>query len=311
MRLSSIALLASLSLAACGGSAPSSPDGAAPTADAGGDAPPPPPGCGNRVQDGDETDVDCGGACGATCAAWARCDWHDDCANGGVCAEEPAAHWTEGIRTCRPVVAACAPGACGDGLCQTMETNLDPASPDAVTVAYCERRAELGAVCRQSGDKDARPCVDGAACAADPVDHFTDRCVPATTPAGAACQDQTCVAGYFCDHSSFGSGATCQPIRALGAACLNSIECATGLHCDAYRGVCEPRAPIGDRCFDGEAECVSGAHCAFAAGLACENWVQCGSQMDCCATPAGSECRVFDSHTHCEPPSGTCAAGAF
>jgi hypothetical protein len=43
-------------------------------------------------------------------------------------------------------------------------------------------------------------------------------------------------------------------------------------------------------------------------GLRCDTWLDCGNQMDCCATDTGSECRPFDSHTHCAPPHGECVA---
>lgn len=53
-------------------------------------SPPPPPvdPCSNGVQDGDETDVDCGGSCGR-CSLNQACNGQDDCftarCNGGVC----------------------------------------------------------------------------------------------------------------------------------------------------------------------------------------------------------------------------------
>ena len=52
-----------------------------------------PPECGNGVQDGCESDVDCGGACGSTCAAGEKCHAKQDCAS----------HWCDG-ETCKEVV---------------------------------------------------------------------------------------------------------------------------------------------------------------------------------------------------------------
>ena len=45
--------------------------------------------CFNRVLDGDETDTDCGGSCGATCGENATCSVFSDCqsrgCDAGVC----------------------------------------------------------------------------------------------------------------------------------------------------------------------------------------------------------------------------------
>ena len=46
-----------------------------------------PPSCSNGVQDGDETDLDCGGVCGDTCKDGDRCKVDDDCINS-PCNEE-------------------------------------------------------------------------------------------------------------------------------------------------------------------------------------------------------------------------------
>jgi len=51
------------------------------------------PSCGNGTQDGCESDIDCGGACGSTCAAGEKCHAKQDCAS----------HWCEN-GTCKEVV---------------------------------------------------------------------------------------------------------------------------------------------------------------------------------------------------------------
>ncbi len=194
----------------------------------------------NGVLDADETDVDCDGACGATCATWARCDWHNDCAGAGICAEEPSADDFDAPSTCRPRVEACSAGACGSDLCFSMQTNLDPAGSSDTVVYYCERIAQVGAACRYSDDKDVRTCVAGAACIVDPSELFVERCALANIAPGAVCTDDTCVDGYFCDRSDFGQVSTCEPQRGLGAWCLNSVDCGAGLHCDVFRNARHP-----------------------------------------------------------------------
>lgn len=77
-------------------------------------------GCANGVRDGDETDVDCGGAC-ATCTDGAGCAIGDDC-ESGVCASAvcQAPTCSDGVRNggetgvdCGGACAAC-PFACSD-----------------------------------------------------------------------------------------------------------------------------------------------------------------------------------------------------
>jgi hypothetical protein len=68
--------------------------------------------CADRLRDGDETDVDCGGACGAcgasaTCAADADCQSHA-CLSG-----------------------RCAAPTCGDGVRDGFETGVDCGGPCA------------------------------------------------------------------------------------------------------------------------------------------------------------------------------------
>ena len=43
--------------------------------------------CSDKMQDGLETDVDCGGGCDAKCAAGKHCDTNDDCSAAATCVE--------------------------------------------------------------------------------------------------------------------------------------------------------------------------------------------------------------------------------
>lgn len=63
------------------------------------------PSCFDRVQDGDETDVDCGGPCGA-CAAGLSCNDASDCQTGAC-------------------DGTCAPASCDNGVRDGFETDVD------------------------------------------------------------------------------------------------------------------------------------------------------------------------------------------
>ncbi len=70
------------------------------------DAPPPRPNCDDQFENGDETDVDCGGSCPA-CPVDASCNGHPDCESG----------------SCR--AGNCQPATCGDGTMNGDEAGVD------------------------------------------------------------------------------------------------------------------------------------------------------------------------------------------
>jgi hypothetical protein len=76
---------------------------------------PAPPRCDDRVKNGDESDVDCGGSC-APCAAALACARHGDCLSGscagGLCA---APTCSDGRRDGFEIDVDCGPGCslCG------------------------------------------------------------------------------------------------------------------------------------------------------------------------------------------------------
>lgn len=93
-----------------------------------------PDGCFDRVRDGDETDVDCGGAC-QPCGALAGCADAADCWSG-ACVEQ-----------------ACAEPSCADGLQDGFESDVDCG-------AGCGGCAS-GETCRNNGDCASWSCQGG------------------------------------------------------------------------------------------------------------------------------------------------------
>ena len=118
LRLGAAAFASSLALGCAGGEVVSTPDAgagsdAASTPDAGADAPST---CSDKVKDGTETDVDCGGAC-AKCANGLHCSQPLDCKDvvctNGICG-------ACGANTVCPIGQTCIAG-----FCAACETNAD------------------------------------------------------------------------------------------------------------------------------------------------------------------------------------------
>ncbi|HUS29041.1 MAG TPA: hypothetical protein VMZ53_11035 [Kofleriaceae bacterium] len=93
---------------------------------------PPADACHDRVIDGDETDVDCGGGCLA-CAAAATCEVAADC-QSGTCA-----------------AGVCTASSCSDGLRNGFETDVDCGSA-------CGATCQVGERCHSDGDCAAGHC---------------------------------------------------------------------------------------------------------------------------------------------------------
>ncbi|MEO1170491.1 MAG: hypothetical protein AAFX94_00335 [Myxococcota bacterium] len=88
------------------------------------------PRCENQVQDGDETDVDCGGAtCATRCAPGERCVEDDGFGNFTVYASENCQDRTGANTVCSEVDGTCAEPSCFDDLPNQGETDRDCGGP--------------------------------------------------------------------------------------------------------------------------------------------------------------------------------------
>jgi hypothetical protein len=102
------------------------------------------PSCANKVRDGDETDVDCGGSCPG-CPLGLRCETRRDCAS----------------TTCDPATRRCVPDPCHDGVRGGDETDVD-----------------CGGSCPRCAD--GRRCKVDFDCASDDCDPAQLKCLPVT-----------------------------------------------------------------------------------------------------------------------------------
>ena len=150
--------------------------------------------CNDGVQNGDETDVDCGGSCADQCGGGEGCMDADDCqsnecANDGTCEE---------------------PGDCDNGVMDGSETDVDCGGPQ------CD------------GCEDGDDCLEDGDCISQSCDPATDTCIAPTCTDGQVNGGETDVdCGGPC-------GSTCEPgeVCLVGADCL-SMGCEDGI-CNDY-----------------------------------------------------------------------------
>ncbi len=174
----------------------------------------PPPACDDAVQNGDETDVDCGGSCPADCDDGEGCMGDDDCISGA----------------CDEGAMICTPPACDDGVRNGDETDVD-----------CG-----GGSC--PGCDDGEDCLIGADCISLVCDPGTLTCTPPACDDGLQNGDETDVdCGGSC-------GPTCETGEGclVGGDCIDEVcdpdtlTCAPPLTVDAapscsdYSGVPTP-----------------------------------------------------------------------
>ena len=237
------------------------------------DAAPPTPTCDDAEQNGDETDIDCGGAC-AACPPGQGCALDEDCDNvrcvEGQCAEPDCGdtlhNGDESDLDCGGACAGCAEG-------QACATADDCADGDCFEGVCFAPRCDDGRVNGAETDIDC----GGGECAG---------CAP-----GLACEQRSdCADGDLCDEGVC-AAALCDDLVRSGAE--------TGLDCGGPE--CAP-CPAGEGCAEDD-DCVDG-RCAGdqCAAPACddgvrngdESGVDCGGPCERCAL-AGLSCEEIDA----------------
>ncbi len=140
------------------------------------------PSCGDGQQNGDETDVDCGGSC-APCDPGRRCTISGGCVSsvctGGVCQQASCSDQVKnGDETGADCGGSCGPCPDGEGCQVAVDCTSQVCSSDVCQVPSCSDRTKNGT----ETDVD---CGGGA-------------CGPC--PAGDVCQsDSDCATGTLCD----------------------------------------------------------------------------------------------------------------
>jgi hypothetical protein len=264
--------------------------------------------CSDGLLDADETDVDCGGSCGATCKAAGpqqKCKVAGDCASGS-CSGTPLLCQPGCAATCTALCKSCLiPGEVGT--CTSLPAGVDDTMHMCSIQAVCDATAScvasagkghFGDACTQNSDCFNGTCAAGLcklkigdACAEDAA-CMSGRCAAHVC---AACASSDGCATGVCNAGSCGlpGGASC----AVAGDCAGG-SCSFNKFCVQQGSLaCSPQTCITHACISGNcATCSTANDCPM--GTACTG----GS----CLAPAGAYCT---SGATCA--SGTCLPAAL
>jgi hypothetical protein len=225
----------------------------------------PPATCENKMQDTNETDVDCGGVCGK-CGNGRKCKGPGDCQSGDC------------------LSSVCATASCHDMIRNGAETDVDCGGG---TCAPCAN----GKACLTVGDCVNLLCEKGACAIPTCTDHVKDgtetdvdcggiacvkcedekSCVAATDCASAVCAPDPNMSIPKCQPCDDGKldgtesdvdcgGGLCKPCT-IGKTCVGANDCASG---ECQNGRC--KSACGDECA-GPTDCLSTCPCNLAKKL--------------------------------------------
>ena len=205
--------------------------------------------CANGIQDGDETDVDCGGSCPARCGDGDGCADGDDC-DSGVCADD----------------GTCAPPACDDGVQNGDETGVDcggscPACDD-------------GRGCNEPSDCASGVCEDGV-CQEPACDDGVQNGDETDVDCGGSCP--ACDDGGGCGDADDCVSGVCEDDVCQEPACDDGVR--NGDESDVDCGGSCPGCDTGEDCNDG-ADCIDDV---------CNDDDECAPPLTVDAAPACSE----------------------
>jgi hypothetical protein len=241
-----------------------------------------PPTCDDGAQNGDETDVDCGGSC-------AQCKVGDKCAAPGDC---PLGYCFDGVccgEACGLPCRSCAlPGSIGD--CAPIPDGQDPDDECATTAP---------STCGTTGACAGGQCAFHA---------MGTECAPASCMNGTLDLADTCNGAGTCTAQG---SMSCSPYvcNAAGDGCLSMCaagsDCATAFYCDAMNS-CVPQKANGQTCQADihctSGHCVDGRCCDTACDATCEACNLSGNLGTCTNLPQGTD------DPQCNSPFTTCDA---
>ena len=232
------------------------------------------PTCTDLTQNGDETDLDCGGESCPACANGEDCLQNIDC-DSGFC--DPSATTDAGGSDGAGGTSSAAPGLCAP--C-TMHEQCDGGAHCDFDAGACVPYKSLGDGCSSEDECGSGHCSDGFCC-------------------DAACE-QTCASCALAD-TGLGNG-TCAAVTAgtdPASECFANTEACLAEHCSGTVGHCAP-LDAGTVCRSGSGDsCDPDETCSGSAGQPCP-------PDD--VTTAGTVCRS-GSGDSCDPDE-TCSGSA-
>jgi hypothetical protein len=290
--------------------------------------------CADGILDDGETDVDCGGTCGATCNTSAKCTVGGDCVS----------------KVCDATTLLCVAPTCADGVLNGDETDVDCGGgsfdgntpcPKCADKDHCQLNTDcVNNLCFGTGPGTCVSCMDGV----------KDGNETGVDCGGAQCdaQNKTCATGQGCAVASDCTTGFCQAsmtcaLRPLGQSCTSGSQCAggnciSGFCCNtACSGACQACSMAltglgngtcgsvgnGTACNDGNlcslaSACVSGV-CTETAAVTCTASDQCHIAGTCnpvtgaCSNPSAADGTSCNDGNPCDTndvcASGTCTAG--
>ncbi|MEW5847248.1 MAG: fibrinogen-like YCDxxxxGGGW domain-containing protein [Myxococcota bacterium] len=274
--------------------------------------------CDEGVHNGDETDVDCGGSCGA-CAPGARCLGDTDCSSG-LCVStqdgprcaapscddgvrngsEPATDCGASCSTrCADTVACGIPTDCQSGVCfqnlcavPSCADNVRNADESDVDCGGGCADCPAGKRCGNAGDCASRVCGGDGLCAAPTCHDGVPNQDETDVDCGGSCAP--CLDGLACVVSADCASGVCAGLACAYPTCDDGVR--NGLESDVDCGTGCGGCPVGSPCQDaadcGSGRCLAGACVEDTCGNGVRDGhevdVDCGGACERCA--AGQQC---------------------
>lgn len=255
-----------------------------------------PPDCGNGFQDGDETDVDCGGSCTEDCGNGQGCEGDDDCQSNecgaGMTCEDPT--------------------SCEDGIVNGDETDVDCGGG---TCPPCDD----GEICEVGSDCVSQVCDDGMTCVSPTcTDGVINGDETDVDCGGGTCPP--CENGEMCNEGPDCESGNCDGGTCTGPSCRDGeqngaetdVDCGGGecppcddgesceINEDCNSQVCDPKIDVclGRSCTDGVTNGdETDLDCGGACGATCDPGEGCEDGDDClshgCDQGGGTACNDF------------------
>lgn len=235
--------------------------------------------CDDGVQNGTESDQDCGGSCDP-------CPNGADCSSGSDCASMSCDNGT------------CVAASCNDGIHNGQETDTDCGGP------LCDPCDDMGA-CDDGSDCASGVCSDLGMCVAAQCDDGVKNADETDIDCGNSC-GQTCEVGESCDDDSDCIERVCEFTVCSAPDCFDGVANGDETDVDCGGPDCNPCDPSQGCAMD--SDCIEGV-CDETTGLCldpeCDDGVHNGDETD---RDCGGSCGPCEDGEACEV-GGDCVDG--